>query len=304
VQERHHHAVGRPGAARQGLLQHHRPGLVGRGKVKRVDVSVDGGRNWRTARLESPVMSKCLTRFNIDWVWDGKPALVQSRAMDDTGYVQPTYKQLRAVRGTRSIYHNNASRPGWCRRAGRSRMSSSRDLTAALLLAAAAGAASAQATAYPASVAQRHAEGSGGWDIDVRPDFKGLPAGSGSRGQGHGRVGSEVRVLPRRVRREQRGVQPARGRHHQGRHPDRPRRPPARPQLPGRTTLMKVSQVSTLWDYIRRAMPWTQPKSLSTEEVYAVTAYLLNWAAWCRTTSRCPTATSPTCSSACPTATA
>ncbi|SCX72026.1 sulfite dehydrogenase [Variovorax sp. EL159] len=80
----------------------------GRGKVKRVDVSVDGGRNWRTARLESPVLSKCLTRFNIDWVWDGSPAIIQSRAMDDTGYVQPSYRQLRAVRGTRSIYHNNA----------------------------------------------------------------------------------------------------------------------------------------------------------------------------------------------------
>ncbi len=80
----------------------------GRGKVKRVDVSVDGGRNWRTARLESPVLSKCLTRFNIDWIWDGKPTLVQSRAMDETGYVQPTNRQLRAVRGTRSIYHNNS----------------------------------------------------------------------------------------------------------------------------------------------------------------------------------------------------
>ncbi|MBL0421601.1 sulfite dehydrogenase [Ramlibacter sp. AW1] len=80
----------------------------GRGKVKRVDVSVDGGRNWRTARLQDPVMSKCLTRFNIDWVWDGKPAIIQSRAMDDTGYVQPSLRQLREVRGTRSIYHNNA----------------------------------------------------------------------------------------------------------------------------------------------------------------------------------------------------
>jgi len=53
-------------------------------------------------------MSKCLTRFNIDWTWDAKPALVQSRAIDETGYVQPTYKQLRAVRSTRSIYHNHA----------------------------------------------------------------------------------------------------------------------------------------------------------------------------------------------------
>lgn len=80
----------------------------GRGKVKRVDVSVDGGRNWRTARLEGPVLSKALTRFNIDWVWDGTPAVLQSRAMDDTGYVQPKINQLRAVRGTKSIYHNNA----------------------------------------------------------------------------------------------------------------------------------------------------------------------------------------------------
>jgi sulfane dehydrogenase subunit SoxC len=80
----------------------------GRGKIRRVDVSVDGGRNWRTARLETPVLPKCLTRFNIDWEWDGKPAVLQSRAIDDTGYVQPKINQLRAVRGTRSIYHNNA----------------------------------------------------------------------------------------------------------------------------------------------------------------------------------------------------
>jgi sulfane dehydrogenase subunit SoxC len=80
----------------------------GRGKIRKVDVSVDGGRNWRAARLEGPVMSKCLTRFNIDWIWDGKPALVQSRATDETGHVQATYSQLRAVRGSRSIYHNNA----------------------------------------------------------------------------------------------------------------------------------------------------------------------------------------------------
>lgn len=80
----------------------------GRGTVKKVDVSVDGGRNWRTARLEAPVMSKALTRFNLDWIWDGKPAIIQSRATDETGFVQPTYQQLRAARGTRSIYHNNA----------------------------------------------------------------------------------------------------------------------------------------------------------------------------------------------------
>ena len=79
----------------------------GRGRVRRVDVSTDG-RNWRTARLQEPVLSKALTRFRIDWTWDGSGALLQSRVIDETGYVQPSYRQLREVRGTRSIYHNNA----------------------------------------------------------------------------------------------------------------------------------------------------------------------------------------------------
>jgi sulfane dehydrogenase subunit SoxC len=80
----------------------------GRGKVAKVDVSVDGGRHWKPARLQTPVMDKCLTRFSLDWAWSGEPALVMSRATDSTGQVQPTYAQLRAVRGRRSIYHNNA----------------------------------------------------------------------------------------------------------------------------------------------------------------------------------------------------
>lgn len=80
----------------------------GRGKIKRVDISTDGGNTWQAARLEGPILPKCLTRFNAPWVWKGNPALLQSRAVDDTGYVQPKLKQLRQVRGVRSIYHNNA----------------------------------------------------------------------------------------------------------------------------------------------------------------------------------------------------
>jgi len=90
----------------------------GRGKVQRVDVSVNGGRDWRVARLQGPVMSKCLTRFQLDWVWDGQPALVMSRATDETGHVQPTYAALRAVRGRRSIYHNNAVQSWWVQASG------------------------------------------------------------------------------------------------------------------------------------------------------------------------------------------
>lgn len=80
----------------------------GRGRIRRVDVSVDGGRSWKTARLETPVLPKALTRFSLGWRWDGTHAVLQSRAIDETGYVQPKISQLRAVRGTRSIYHNNA----------------------------------------------------------------------------------------------------------------------------------------------------------------------------------------------------
>jgi sulfane dehydrogenase subunit SoxC len=80
----------------------------GRGKIKRVDVSVDGGKNWRQARLESPILTKALTRFNVDWTWRGQDAILQSRATDETGHIQPSLAQLRAVRGSRSIYHNNS----------------------------------------------------------------------------------------------------------------------------------------------------------------------------------------------------
>jgi len=84
----------------------------GRGTIKRVDVSTDGGKTWRTAALQAPVLPICHTRFRIPWMWDGKPAVLQSRCIDDTGYIQPTLGQLIAVRGLDgplgSIYHLNA----------------------------------------------------------------------------------------------------------------------------------------------------------------------------------------------------
>jgi len=79
----------------------------GRGAIKRVDVSLDGGANWQTARLGAPGADKALSRFYLDIDWDGSEMLLQSRAMDSTGYVQPTKNALRAVRGLNSIYHNN-----------------------------------------------------------------------------------------------------------------------------------------------------------------------------------------------------
>jgi cytochrome c len=142
-------------------------------------------------------------------------------------------------------------------------------------LAAAGGSVQAQ-SAFPGVGRAATPQEVRAWDIDVRPDFKGLPKGSGSVAQGqdiweakcascHGVFGEANQVFSPLV-----GGTTAQ---------DVKTGRVARlndTTFPGRTTLMKVATVSTLWDYIRRAMPWTAPKSLSTDEVYAVTAYLLN----------------------------
>ena len=113
------------------------------------------------------------------------------------------------------------------------------------------------------------------WDIDVRPDFKGLPPGSGSVAKGqviwdakcaecHGTFGESNEIF-----------QPIVG----GTTAEDIRTGHAKALVTGgeaRTTLMKLATISTLWDYTRRAMPWNAPKSLSTDDVYAVVAYILN----------------------------
>jgi S-disulfanyl-L-cysteine oxidoreductase SoxD len=117
------------------------------------------------------------------------------------------------------------------------------------------------------------------WDIDVRPDFKGLPAGSGSVSHGeevweakcascHGSFGESNEVFTPIVG----GTTKAdieRG---------RVKNLEEGSSFPQKTTLMKVATVSTVWDYINRAMPWNAPKTLTTDEVYAVTAYILSLA--------------------------
>lgn len=144
-------------------------------------------------------------------------------------------------------------------------------------LIAAAGFASAQSVSkFPGVGRDATPKEVAAWDIDVRPDFKGLPVGSGSVAKGqdvwegkcahcHGFFGESGEVFSPLV-----GGTSAE---------DIKTGRVAKltdTSFPGRTTLMKVPTVSTLWDYINRAMPWTEPKSLSTEEVYSVTAFLLN----------------------------
>jgi sulfane dehydrogenase subunit SoxC len=79
----------------------------GRGKITGVEVSTDGGETWALSTLQEPVLPISLTRFRFPWTWDGRPALLQSRAIDETGYVQPTVAQLVAARGVNSGYHMN-----------------------------------------------------------------------------------------------------------------------------------------------------------------------------------------------------
>ncbi len=84
----------------------------GRGHITRVDVSVDGGATWRRGALQEPVLTKCLTRFRLPFVWDGQPLEIQSRACDNQGWMQPTRASLIAARGTNPRYHFNAIQ-GW-----------------------------------------------------------------------------------------------------------------------------------------------------------------------------------------------
>lgn len=115
------------------------------------------------------------------------------------------------------------------------------------------------------------------WDIDVRPDFKGLPKGAGSVSLGervwegkcascHGTFGESNQVFFQLVGfttdKDMKSGNTAGLKLHS--------------DTPARTMSMKLSTLSTLWDYINRAMPWTAPKSLTSDEVYGVTAYLLN----------------------------
>ncbi|MBI3471825.1 MAG: sulfite dehydrogenase [Candidatus Solibacter usitatus] len=79
----------------------------GRGRIEKVEVSVDGGRDWRPAALQEPRHRMAFTRFRLPWTWDGQEATLASRATDETGYVQPSKEALIAARGMNSNYHHN-----------------------------------------------------------------------------------------------------------------------------------------------------------------------------------------------------
>jgi sulfane dehydrogenase subunit SoxC len=85
---------------------------TGRGRIAKVEVSVDGGAHWQIAALQEPVLPKAFTRFRLPWRWDGSDAELQSRSTDETGYVQPSRQALVEARGVHSQYHHNGI-VGW-----------------------------------------------------------------------------------------------------------------------------------------------------------------------------------------------
>ena len=80
----------------------------GRGKISKVEVSADGGETWAEAELQEPVLDRSFTRFRLPWHWNGKPAVLKSRAVDETGYVQPERTELVKQRGRKGFFHYNA----------------------------------------------------------------------------------------------------------------------------------------------------------------------------------------------------
>jgi sulfane dehydrogenase subunit SoxC len=79
----------------------------GAGKIAKVEASADGGRTWTNAALTEPVLSKALTRFRLPWQWDGRPAVLASRATDEKGETQPTRAAWVAQYATGQFYHFN-----------------------------------------------------------------------------------------------------------------------------------------------------------------------------------------------------
>jgi sulfane dehydrogenase subunit SoxC len=99
-----------PGLALKGPGFYEISGLAwsGNGSIRQVDVSADGGQSWTPAGLQSPILPNAPVRFRAPWQWNGSPAVLQSRATDDTGMVQPTRAAFIAERGLRGVYHYNA----------------------------------------------------------------------------------------------------------------------------------------------------------------------------------------------------
>ena len=193
--------------------------------------SVDGGRNWQRGRARGPGARQVLTRFRYRWNWNGSPAMIQSRAVDSTGYVQPTVADIQKARAIVGfVQHHNGIQP-WS-------ISAAGEVKNAIALSGRLGVAAALAVSGLRPDAGRRrptpakpAVGYGKpisdadiapWNIDIRTsDGRGLPAGQRHRGAGQDDLRREVRGVPRRGREGRPGLRHD-GRRHRLVHHERP----------------------------------------------------------------------------------
>ncbi|MEO0916445.1 MAG: sulfite dehydrogenase, partial [Pseudomonadota bacterium] len=99
-----------PGIGPKTAGLYHVSGLAwsGAGRIRRVEVSADGGVSWAEAMLDGPILPRMLTRFRLPWSWDGAPTTLMSRATDETGAIQPTRAEWYAPWAPEQLYHQNA----------------------------------------------------------------------------------------------------------------------------------------------------------------------------------------------------
>ncbi|MCP5145207.1 MAG: sulfite dehydrogenase [Gammaproteobacteria bacterium] len=237
----------------------------GAGRIARVEVSADGGRSWSDAVLNEPVLTKSLTRFRIPWHWDGGPAVLLSRAIDDAGHVQPTREELFSAHGKNQMYHCTAIQCWGVDAGERSPMSMYKrrelPLTLAIVL---LGTAASAAGESPNLGRPATAEEVAALDLSIGPDGAGLPPGRGTVREGEAIYlqkclachGPDGRNGPNDALSGGIGSLTS--------------------ATPNKTIGSLWPYATTLFDYVRRAMPYQQPGSLTDDEVYAVTAYLLN----------------------------
>ena len=237
-----------PGLTLEGPGFYEISGLAwsGNGRIRSVEVSADGGKSWAPAVLNEPVLPKALTRFRAAWQWNGGPAVLQSRATDDTGMVQPTRAQFARSAACAASITTTRSRAGASTRRGRPpmrmlepsrdcvrrRCCSPRSLTVPAL---------AQTPQFGQPIAPADLAP---WDISIGPDGVGLPAGRGTVAQGEAVYAAKC--------------QACHGEKGAGRPNDRlvgGQGSLAAGKSPVKTVGSYWPYATTLFDYVRRAMP-------------------------------------------------
>ena len=254
------------------------------GRIAKVMVSADGGKSWAQAALQEPVHPKAFTRFRVPWRWDGGPAVLQSRAWDEAGNVQPTRAPsssrgaARPAGGPERRWRSRASTTtaltSWASRAQRRGETCLRVMLSSgvapwlrwrrivIALALASSAAFAQAPNLGKPISRGRHRGLG----HQHPAGRLRPAAR----QRHARAG-RTRSLPQKC---------AVCHGENGKGGTSAALVGGAPLTSGIETPKTIANfwpyATTLFDFTRRAMPWQQPRTLTNDEVYALTAYILS----------------------------